>query len=169
MTTNTHHKNVNHNVFATIITFICPLATQAVDQQPQIEQKDSIAVEISYGELIDKITILEIKAERIKNRSKLHNIQTELLILNNIYYHDIPLTEEIKSLKEELKKVNEQLWKIEDDIRLKQHKKEFDQEFIELARSVYVTNDRRGDIKRKINERLGSYLMEEKQYTKYEV
>ena len=169
MTKNTHHKNVSNNVFATIITLMCPLITQALDQQPQIEQKNSISVEISYGELIDKITILEIKAERIKNRSKLHNIQTELLILNNIYYHDISLTEEIKFFKKELKKVNEELWDIEDDIRLKEQKKEFDQEFIELARSVYITNDRRGNIKRDINEHLGSYLMEEKEYTKYEV
>jgi len=169
MTKNTHHKNVINNIFATIITFMCPLTIQTLDQQSQIKPKDSVSVEISYGELIDKITILEIKAARIKTRSKLHNIHTELLILNNIYYHDISLTEEIKSLKEQLKKINEELWDIEDDIRLKEHKKEFDQEFIELARSVYVTNDHRGNIKRKINEHLGSYLMEEKEYTKYEV
>jgi len=168
MTKNIHHKNVSNNVPATIITFMCSLTTQALDQQPQIQQKDSIAVEISYGELIDKITILEIKAEHIKNRSKLHNVQTELLILNNIYYHDIPLTEEIKSLKKELKLVNERLWAIEDDIRLKEHKKEFDQAFIQLARLVYITNDRRGEIKKEINKHLGSYLVEEKEYTKYE-
>ena len=169
MTTNTHQKNIGNNIFATIITFMCPLTTQALDQQPQIKQKNSISVEVSYGELIDKITILEIKAEHIKNRSKLHNVQTELLILNNIYYHDIPLTEKTKSLKKELKRVNEELWVIEDDIRLKEQNKEFDEEFIQLARLVYITNDRRGDIKREINEHLGSYLVEEKEYTKYEV
>jgi len=165
----THCKNTSKHVFATIIASMCPLITQALDQQPQTNQKNSISVEISYGELIDKITILEIKAERIKTRSKLHNIQTELLILNNIYYHDISSTEEIKSLKKELKKINEQLWEIEDDIRLKEHNKKFDDEFIKLARLVYITNDRRGEIKRKINELLGSYLMEEKEYTKYEI
>ncbi len=169
MAKSTHYKNIGHNIFATVITLMCPLATQALDQQSQIKQKNNILVEVSYGELIDKITILEIKAERMKNRSKLHNVQTELLILNNIYYHDILLTEEIKFLKEELKKVNKQLWAIEDDIRLKEQNKEFDQEFIELARSVYITNDHRCDIKRKINEHLGSYLMEEKEYTEYEV
>ena len=169
MTKNTLHRNISHNIFATIIIFMCPLTTQALYQQPQIKQKDSISVEISYGELIDKITILEIKAERMKNRSKLHNVQTELLVLNNIYYHDIPLTEEVKSLKKELKRVNERLWVIEDDIRLKEQNKEFDKEFIQLARLVYITNDHRGDIKREINEHLGSYLVEEKEYTKYEV
>jgi len=168
MTTNAHHKKVNSTVFATMIAFTCPLTLQALDQQIQIKQKESIAVEISYGELIDKITILEIKAEHIKNRNKLHNVQTELLILNNIYYHDILLTEKIKSLKKELKRINERLWAIEDDIRLKEHKKEFDQAFIQLARLVYITNDRRGEIKKKINEYLGSYLVEEKEYTKYE-
>lgn len=165
----THCKSRSKHIFATVIASMCPLITQALDQQPQTKQKSSISVEISYGELIDKITILEIKAERIKTRSKLDNIQTELLILNNIYYHDISSTKKIKSLKKELKQVNEQLWEIEDDIRLKEHNKKFDKEFIELARSVYITNDRRGKLKRKINELLGSYLMEEKEYTKYEI
>ena len=168
MTKNTYCKKIGHNIFAAIIILMCPLATQTVDQQSQIKQKGSILVEISYGELIDKITILEIKAEHMKNRSKLHNVQTELLILNNIYYHDVPLTEEIKSLKKRLKRINERLWAIEDSIRLKEQNKEFDKEFIQLARLVYITNDQRGDIKREINEHLGSYLVEEKEYTKYE-
>jgi len=168
MTTNTHYKNIGHNIFATIIALTCPLSTQALDQQPQIKQKNSVSVEISYGELIDKITILEIKSERMQNRSKLHNVQTELLILNNIYYHETALTEEIKSLKRQLKRINERLWTIEDSIRLKEQNKEFDQEFIQLARLVYITNDSRGTIKREINEHLGSYLVEEKEYTKYE-
>jgi len=165
----THCKSRSKHVFAAMITSMCPLVTQASAQQLSAEQKNTISVEISYGELIDKITILEIKTERIKTRSKLVNVQTELRILNSIYYHDIPLTEEIKSLKEELKRVNEQLWEIEDNIRLKEQNKEFDDEFIELARLVYITNDRRGEIKRKINECLGSYLMEEKEYTQYEI
>jgi len=170
MNKNTHKKITRNNIFVTLIAFTYPLITQALNQQPPTKQKeDSTSVEISPGELIDKITILEIKAERIKTRSKLNNIQIELLILNNIYYHDISSTEEIKFLKKELKKVNEQLWKIEDDIRLKEHNKEFDKEFIELARSVYITNDHRCDIKRRINECFGSYLMEEKEYTKYEI
>jgi len=168
MTKNTHHNNLHNHVCAIFITFMCPLATQALDQQPQIKQKESISIEISYGELIDKITILEIKAAHIKNKNKLHNVQTELLILNNIYYHEISLSEEIKSLKKELKGVNERLWAIEDDIRLKEQNKEFDEKFIQLARLVYITNDRRGNIKREINEHLGSYLVEEKEYTEYE-
>ncbi len=165
----THCQSTGKHIFATVIASMYPLITQASTQQLLIEQKNTISVEISFGELIDKMTILEIKAERIKTRSKLQNIQTELLILNNIYYHDISSTEEIKELKKELKKVNEQLWEIEDDIRLKEHNKEFDNEFMKLARLVYITNDRRGVIKRKINELLGSYLMEEKEYTKYEI
>ncbi len=165
----THKKITSNNIFATLVALTCSLITQAVGLQPETKQENSISVEISYGELIDKITILEIKAERIKTRSKLINVQTELLILNNIYYQEILVTEKIESLKKELKKINEQLWEIEDDIRLKEHNKKFDKEFIELARSVYVTNDRRGEIKRKINELLGSYLMEEKEYTQYEI
>jgi len=168
MIKNTHHKNVNNNIFATSIIFVCSLTTQALDQHPQIKQKSSISVEISYGELIDKITILEIKAEHIKNRSKLHNVQTELLILNNIYYHEMSLTKEVKSLKKKLKRINERLWAIEDSIRLKEQNKEFDEEFIQLARLVYITNDHRGRIKKEINEHLGSHLVEEKEYTKYE-
>ncbi len=165
----THCQSTGKHVFAAVIAFTCPLVAQTDDQQSITKQKNMISVEISYGELIDKITILEIKAERIKTRSKLHNVQTELRILYDTYHHDIPLTKEVESLKKELKKVNEQLWEIEDDIRLKEHNKEFDDEFVELARLVYITNDRRGEIKKKINGCLGSYLMEEKEYTKYEV
>ncbi|MGB8366835.1 MAG: DUF6165 family protein [Candidatus Babeliales bacterium] len=135
---------------------------------PKKISPDTISVAISYGELIDKLTILEIKSERIKTRSKLDNIEKELLILSDIYLHNIPLTEEIESFKTALKQINEQLWEIEDDIRLKEQNKEFDDEFIELARLVYITNDLRGEIKKRINECLGSYLTEEKEYTHYE-
>ncbi len=150
-----------------VITLIIPFFSQAKQLQ-ETKQRNTIAIEISYGELIDKLTILEIKAERIKTRSKLRNIQTELSILTSIY-NNISATEEIESLKEELKQVNEQLWEIEDDIRLKEQNKEFDDEFIKLARLVYITNDLRGEIKKRINECLGSYLMEEKEYTQYDL
>jgi len=124
-------------------------------------------VEISVGEFLDKITILEIKSERINDPEKLSSVSKELAILQDIWqaspYHSSNLTAEIA----ELKTVNEALWKIEDDIRDKERRKLFDEEFIELARAVYVTNDKRAAIKRVINLKTGSELIEEKSYSDY--
>ena len=127
----------------------------------------NIQVEVSFGEFLDKITILEIKSERIKDADKLVNINKELELLretwNNNPKSKTDLTEELKNLKS----INEKLWVIEDDIRDKERNKIFDQQFIELARSVYFSNDERARIKRIINEKLGSNLIEEKSYTDY--
>ena len=128
-------------------------------------------VEVSYGEFVDKLTILEIKKERIANEDKKRNISNELAILQNHYNElckDCDCKETLEEYKDELKLINETLWEIEDDIREKEAKQEFDEEFKVLARSVYVYNDLRGDVKRKINLLLRSSLIEEKQYTRYD-
>ena len=114
---------------------------------------------ISVGELIDKITILEIKEERITDESKRINVEKELEALRSIEILNIPT-----DLVDELREVNRSLWDIEDAIREKERMSEFDEKFVELARSVYFTNDRRSRIKRSINEISGSDLIEEKSY-----
>jgi len=126
-----------------------------------------IRVSVSAGECLDKITILEIKAAQIKDAAKLANIHHELKILQDICGKTLPKEIDISTEMTELKSVNEVLWKIEDDIRDKELAGEFDQRFIALARSVYVTNDKRAAIKRVLNERLGSELVEEKSYADY--
>lgn len=126
-----------------------------------------IKTPVSFGEVLDKITILEIKSEQIKDASKLNNIKTELDLLNKTWHKFVSDSDEIIALKTELKKINQALWNIEDDIRIKEGKKQFDDEFIQLARSVYVTNDKRADVKKQINLALGSTLVEEKSYQDY--
>jgi hypothetical protein len=121
-------------------------------------------VEISNGELLDKISILQIKLERISDESKLKNIQAEYTELTKI---GAKLLEDEQTLYMKLKAVNQILWDIEDRIRIKEKEKIFDQEFVDLARSVYITNDKRADIKKEINILSGSYLIEEKSYEKY--
>ena len=119
---------------------------------------------VSIGELIDKITILEIKKEHMTN-IKLRNVNKELKLLKQILKEiNIEIDE---NLVKHLKKVNDSLWEIEDKIRLKESKQEFDKEFIEIARSVYKENDIRASIKHKINHRYNSDLVEEKSYNKY--
>ncbi len=122
-------------------------------------------VEIPAGELIDKITILEIKKERITAEDKLRNIQREWETLRHA--RTFPASHELARLTAELKKVNEALWDIEDDIRDHERNRDFGPGFVELARSVYLTNDRRSALKRQINDLLGSRLVEEKSYSKY--
>ena len=126
-----------------------------------------IAVPVSYGELIDKITILEIKAERIGNPEKLANVRVELDLLNATWSVDPLATIDIVAERAKLKAVNEALWDIEDHIRIKEKAKAFDNEFVELARAVYFRNDDRAAYKREINEKLGSTLVEEKSYENY--
>lgn len=127
----------------------------------------SIRIEISVGELLDKITILQIKLARIKAPDKLRNIRLELRALSRRWqasaYARVDLAAEIARLKE----VNEGLWEIEDAIRGKESHSDFDREFIELARSVYLNNDERARIKRAINAKTGSELIEEKSYPDY--
>lgn len=127
----------------------------------------NVNVEISIGEFFDKITILEIKRARISTAAKLVNINRELDGLNKIL-SGLPFSrDKVKAEVDELREVNERLWVIEDEIREKEAKKIFDQGFIELARAVYITNDRRSEVKREINIKLGSDFVEEKSYEKY--
>ena len=126
-----------------------------------------ISVPVSYGELIDKITILEIKSERIRDAAKLANVRVELDLLNETWHAGAASRGDIAAEREALRRVNEALWDIEDDIRIKEKAKAFDAVFIELARSVYIRNDERATIKRAINTKLGSMLVEEKSYEDY--
>lgn len=127
----------------------------------------SIQVEVSIGEFLDKLTILQIKSEKIEEKRKLANVNKELETLLDIWQHSPYANSAIEQEVASLRAINEQLWEIEDDIRDKELKKEFDQRFIELARAVYVTNDKRAAIKKMINEKLGSGLVEEKSYADY--
>jgi hypothetical protein len=126
-----------------------------------------ITVPVSYGEVIDKITILEIKSERIADPDKVKNVRNELQLLEHTWTDAIKGKADISDARARLKAVNEDLWEIEDKIRVSESQKSFGEEFIELARSVYVTNDRRADIKKEINLALGSELVEEKSYEDY--
>jgi hypothetical protein len=128
---------------------------------------NSITVEIAPGELIDKITILEIKTERMSDQAKLANVRIELETLAKSRDAAILKSLEMDRLTADLKKINEELWVIEDDIRDCERAKDFSQKFVDLARAVYVTNDRRALVKRQINELLGSRLVEEKSYAAY--
>ncbi len=131
------------------------------------QTKDKITAEIAIGELLDKITILEIKKERISDKKKLKNINTELNSLRRTLKQMIKTTPELEQLVKDLKQTNATLWDIEDAIREKERQKRFDLEFIELARSVYIENDKRCAIKRKINAASGSQIIEEKSYKPY--
>jgi hypothetical protein len=124
-------------------------------------------VQISWGELIDKMTILEIKLQRLNSKKASENVRRELAALNSITNDVFSRQPDLEPFKQQLKSVNEALWDIEDKIRAKEASKTFDQQFIQLARSVYINNDKRGDLKRQINVLLNSELVEEKQYTQY--
>ena len=126
-----------------------------------------LQVPVSVGEVLDKITILQIKLAHISDANKRVNIQNELDALLPLVAGDGFTTTEMQGLMAELKSVNEALWDIEDDIREKEAAKSFDAEFIKLARAVYVTNDKRAEIKKQINLATGSALIEEKSYESY--
>jgi hypothetical protein len=126
-----------------------------------------IQTPVSYGELIDKITILEIKSRRISDPAKLANVRSELDLLNATWANHAASHTDIADERTRLHAVNELLWDIEDKIRLKERAQAFDQEFIELARAVYFRNDERAAVKREINLKLGSQLVEEKSYQDY--
>ena len=128
----------------------------------------TIKVELAYGELLDKITILQIKSERITDAEKVANVNKELNLLNDLWAADAKSSADISGEFKALKEINEKIWDIEDGIRDKERDKEFDDKFIELARSVYFSNDKRAEIKRAINMKLGSELIEEKSYSDYE-
>jgi Flp pilus assembly protein TadD len=126
-----------------------------------------LRVEVAAGELLDKITILEIKAERLADPEKLRNVRMELATLTATREQQIPASAELTRLVSELKAVNEALWQIEDAVRQCEHAGDFGARFVELARSVYHQNDRRATLKRRINDLLGSRLVEEKSYAPY--
>jgi hypothetical protein len=126
-----------------------------------------ILVEISPGELWDKITILRLKSERITDAAKLTNVRAELAMLEAVADRAIVRSMELDTLADRLRSVNESLWNVEDEIRRCERDKDFGPTFIELARSVYRTNDERGRIKRQINDLLGAMIVDEKQYENY--
>ncbi|MGD9600190.1 MAG: DUF6165 family protein [Gammaproteobacteria bacterium] len=126
-------------------------------------------IEVSYGELVDKITILEIKSERIPDPAKLANVRRELAALRDAWEAIEPgaARDDVSAARAELRRVNAQLWDIEDAIRDHERSGTFDARFIELARSVYVTNDHRARLKKRIDTLLGSRFSEEKSYQPY--
>ena len=126
-----------------------------------------LQVPVSVGEVLDKITILQIKLAHIPDVAKRANIQNELDALLPLVAGDAFTTDQMQALMAELKSVNEALWDIEDDIREKEAAKSFDAKFIRLARAVYITNDKRAEIKKQINLATGSALVEEKSYESY--
>lgn len=128
---------------------------------------EGVTIQVAPGELIDKITILQIKTERIQDANKLRNVRVELGSLNQAKEAQLACDRHLSDFQGQLKAVNEQLWDIEDEIRLCERDKEFGPQFVELARSVYVQNDRRAALKRQINELLGSRFIEEKDYQDY--
>ena len=128
---------------------------------------NEIQIPISPGELLDKITILQIKSERIADATKVANVRTELAMLEQVWSEAVEDDDVIRGLTAELKSINEALWEIEDDIRDEERNKRFGERFIELARAVYVTNDERANAKKKINLHLNSTIVEEKSYQDY--
>ena len=124
-------------------------------------------IPISLGELLDRITILQSKLEHLASKDALKNVEREFKQLQLTFIQSCPETIEVKLLEVELKKINQQLWDIEDKIRAKERTKSFDDEFIQPARKVYITNDERSRVKKKINDMFGSELVEEKSYVEY--
>lgn len=124
-----------------------------------------LLVPISVGELLDKITILEIKFSEISDHEKRANVERELRVLQAVRQQAIVDSPELDELYFKLQQVNRHLWEIEDDIRAKERAKIYDSSFIELARSVYINNDLRAQLKRRINDVTGSELVEEKSYS----
>ncbi len=128
---------------------------------------NTVPIDIAPGELIDKITILEIKLERISDSGKLANVRKEWDVLTTSRDTHLAASDDLTDLTARLKKINETLWEIEDDIRDCERAKDFGDTFVQLARSVYITNDDRARVKREINDLLGSSLVEEKSYADY--
>jgi hypothetical protein len=126
-----------------------------------------IHVPVSPGELIDKMTILQIKSARITEPTKIANVRNELTLLESTWRDSPFSTSDVDLEWASLRRINEKLWDIEDRLREKERLRTFDQEFIDLARAVYFTNDERAAVKREINTKLGSTIVEEKSYAKY--
>jgi len=162
-----HH----HQAQTTAALALCLIASLCVAETaqtaPHADNKGVVTAEVACGELIDKITILEIKSKKFSGEKK-KNVDTELETLNKTRHVYLPHNAEIDELIDKLRAINLKLWDIEDAIRAKEREQEFDAKFIEIARSVYFTNDERCRIKRAINELCGSRLIEEKGYTDYQ-
>lgn len=131
-------------------------------------EAEAILIEVGPGELIDKITILRIKAERMSDPAKLAHVRHELAVLDAARRAHIPETADLVRLEAALKSVNEALWVIEDDIRQCEAEKDFGAKFVALARAVYKQNDRRAGLKKDINTLTGSPIVEEKSYTEFD-
>ena len=133
---------------------------------PPMSKAQSLMVPVSAGDLLDKITILRLKASKIKRHEALVNVQNELKALENVQHQAQELLQghQQEELTAKLQQINKRLWEVEDLLRLRETENRFDDEFIQLARSVYHLNDQRAVIKRKINEACGSKLIEEKSY-----
>jgi hypothetical protein len=127
-------------------------------------KKNNMKIEVSIGEIVDKLSILQIKTEFIKDEEKLNNVKKEYDYLYDIVFNEMKIEQ---SDFFDMVSINQELWKIEDDIRDKERAKEFDDEFIRLARAVYVTNDKRAEVKKVINIKYGSLFVEEKSYQQY--
>ncbi len=127
----------------------------------------TLKIDVAPGEVIDKITILEIKRRRIADPAKLANVERELALLSQALAAAVPSSARLVALRGELAAINEAIWEVEDGIRDQERRGDFGAEFIRLARAVYHNNDRRAEIKRAINDLLGSELVEEKSYTPY--
>jgi hypothetical protein len=131
-----------------------------------LECSSNPRIQVSWGEFIDKLTILEIKEARLTSSAAVANVQRELTALRSVL--DVRAENpQLAELTRQLKTINEALWEIEDKIRAKEAAKEFDQDFIDLARSIYFQNDKRGDVKRQVDLLMNSAIVEEKQYTAY--
>jgi len=141
------------------------MLTKVLDSRTMKGQ--AVLTEISVGELVDKITILQIKSERIKDSGKLKNIRRELEILTCLKLEILKPFPELEGTEAELKKINEEIWDLEDQVRDHEHREDFGATFVSVARSIYKTNDRRADLKRRINDFAGSSIIEEKSYACY--
>jgi len=126
-----------------------------------------VSAPIAFGDLIDKITILEIKSERLEDPIKLENVHTELKMLQEIVAAQGLATATVLELKQQLKTVNAEIWDLEDQVRECERQSSFDAEFIRIARAIYHTNDKRAAVKREINTEVGSVIVEEKSYAAY--
>jgi hypothetical protein len=126
-----------------------------------------LMIPVSPGELLDKLTILEIKLDRIDDAEKLANVRREHELLSRVWNEAGVDDGEVSTLREQLRRVNEALWDIEDDIRDEERQQRFGERFVELARSVYFRNDERAALKKRINRALGSEIVEEKSYSDY--
>jgi hypothetical protein len=132
-----------------------------------MDKSNLFSVPVSAGELIDKISILAIKAEHFRDVEKLRHVQEELKLLEVVRDQALQPSEELAELTAQLKSVNAELWRIEDEIRDCERTQDFGPAFVKLARAVYHTNDRRSELKRQINTLVGSSIVEEKSYTPY--